>query len=150
MSQYASFFSCLVVSSLNARTLRADPNPLSVQRPRRNRRRHLAQLYALFPPPPPSHPYHLCPARPDLPDGNSKFSTFEVDTRVANQPVVRVRVIIDGVEAWAVDVQGKALEIPPPPSTVGSLGKSLMELLGFKVRFELSSLKGEFWVGEGG
>ncbi|KAL8286840.1 hypothetical protein RQP46_003846 [Phenoliferia psychrophenolica] len=69
-----------------------------------------------------------------LPDGNSKFSTFEVDTRVANQPVVRVRVVIDGEEAWAVDVQGKQLEIPPPPKGIGSLGKSLMELLGFKKR----------------
>lgn len=71
----------------------------------------------------------------DLPDGNSKFSTFEVDTRTANEPVVRVKVWIDGVEAWQVEVRGKPLDIPAPPSAIGSLGKSLLELLGFKVSF---------------
>ncbi|KAK4704478.1 alkaline phosphatase D, partial [Phenoliferia sp. Uapishka_3] len=69
-----------------------------------------------------------------LPDGNSKYSTFEVDTRVANEPVVRVRVVIDGEEAWTVEIRGAALEVPPPPKGIGSLGKSLMELLGFKKR----------------
>lgn len=68
-----------------------------------------------------------------LPDGNSKFSTFEVDTRVANEPVVRVQVWIDGQEAWKVEVRGKPLEVEAPPSAIGSLGKSLLELLGFKV-----------------
>lgn len=71
----------------------------------------------------------------DLPDGNSKFSTFEVDTRTANEPVVRVKVWIDGAEAWQVEVRGKPLDIPAPPSAIGSLGKSLLELLGFKVSF---------------
>ncbi|KAM0754931.1 Metallo-dependent phosphatase [Meredithblackwellia eburnea MCA 4105] len=74
-----------------------------------------------------------------LPDGNSKFSTFEVDTRIANQPVVRVRVTIDGEEAWAVDVHGKQLDIPPPPKGIGSLGKSLLELLGFKVSLQVET-----------
>jgi alkaline phosphatase D len=36
----------------------------------------------------------------DLPDGNSKYSTFEVDTRVQNKPTLRVEVVIDGQEAW--------------------------------------------------
>ncbi|ORY79287.1 PhoD-like phosphatase-domain-containing protein [Leucosporidium creatinivorum] len=76
-----------------------------------------------------------------LPDGNSKFSTFEVDTRTANEPVVRVKVWIDGVEAWQVEVRGKPLDIPAPPSAIGSLGKSLLELLGFKVGFSLSFTK---------
>lgn len=70
-----------------------------------------------------------------LPDGNSKFSTFEVDTRIANEPVVRVKVWIDGAEspAWSVEVRGKPIDVPRPPSAIGSLGKSLLELLGFKV-----------------
>lgn len=51
-----------------------------------------------------------------------------------NKPVVRVKVIVDGEEAWRVEVQGKQLDIPPLPTTVGSLGRSLMELLGFSRR----------------
>lgn len=69
-----------------------------------------------------------------IPDGNSKFTTFEVDTRIANEPVVRAKVFVDGVEAWVLEVQGKPLAIPAPPSAIGGLGKSLLELLGFKVR----------------
>ncbi|KAI5479069.1 alkaline phosphatase D [Pseudohyphozyma bogoriensis] len=69
-----------------------------------------------------------------LPDGNSKFSTFEVDNRVVNKPVVHVRVIIDGEEAWKVDVLGQPIKLPPPPMTVGHLGKSLAELLAFLKR----------------
>jgi alkaline phosphatase D len=38
--------------------------------------------------------------RTDLPDGNSKYTTFEVDTRIQNKPVVKVQVTIDGEEAW--------------------------------------------------
>ena len=30
-----------------------------------------------------------------IPDGNSKFSTFEVDTRVPTKPVVNVKVIVE-------------------------------------------------------
>lgn len=70
----------------------------------------------------------------DLPDGNSKFSTFEVDTRNHSRPLVRVRVVIDGDEAWSLDVVGRPLTLPPVGNVVGGLGKSLMELLGFKVR----------------
>jgi alkaline phosphatase D len=36
-----------------------------------------------------------------IPDGNSKFSVFEVDSRNASSPVVHVRVVIDGEDAWA-------------------------------------------------
>lgn len=74
------------------------------------------------------------PSSTDLPDGNSKFSTFEVDTRVPGKPVVNVRVMIDGEEAWKLEIQGKPLATPPPPQGVGALGKSLLELLGFKRR----------------
>ncbi|KAK4058377.1 hypothetical protein OIO90_000535 [Microbotryomycetes sp. JL221] len=66
-----------------------------------------------------------------LPDGNSKFTTFEVDTRTRNEPVVRVKVWIDGQEAWQVQVQGKPVVEFKPLSAVGNLGKSLSELLGF-------------------
>ncbi|GAA6049009.1 hypothetical protein JCM3770_005437 [Rhodotorula araucariae] len=69
-----------------------------------------------------------------LPDGNSKVTTFEVDTRVSNKPVVRVRVWIDGDEAWAVDVLGQPLPRRAGAvveGAVGSLGKGLRELLTF-------------------
>ncbi|CEQ42243.1 SPOSA6832_04021 [Sporobolomyces salmonicolor] len=70
-----------------------------------------------------------------LPDGNTKFTTFEVDTRVTNKPVVRVKVYIDAEDAesaptWEVEPLAlggaKAKE-----SAVGGLGKSLAELLSF-------------------
>ena len=69
----------------------------------------------------------------DLPDGNTKFTTFEVDTRTVNKPVVRVKVYVDGEEAWRVDVLGKPLprKLLLPPTAVGSLGKGLRELLTF-------------------
>jgi alkaline phosphatase D len=38
--------------------------------------------------------------RVDLPRGQMKFSTFEVDTRNASSPTVTTRVYIDGHEAW--------------------------------------------------
>ncbi|SCV67741.1 BQ2448_5352 [Microbotryum intermedium] len=70
-----------------------------------------------------------------LPDGNHKFTTFEVDTRVVNQPVVRVQVHIDGQVAWQVEVRGVPIRSPTVvPMAIGSLGKSLLELLGFKKR----------------
>lgn len=71
----------------------------------------------------------------DLPDGNTKVTTFEVDTRVLNKPVVRVKVWIDGAEAWHVDVLGQPILRPGPltvvDGAVGSLGKGLRELLTF-------------------
>ncbi|KAK4051877.1 hypothetical protein OIV83_002582 [Microbotryomycetes sp. JL201] len=66
-----------------------------------------------------------------LPDGNSKFSTFEVDTRTRNEPFVNVTVWIDGHQAWTVQVRGKPVIELKPLSAVGNLGKSLSELLGF-------------------
>jgi len=62
-------------------------------------------------------------------------TTFEVDTRVLNKPVVRVRVWIDGAEAWHVDVLGQPLPRRGAGAVVegavGSLGKGLRELLTF-------------------
>lgn len=37
----------------------------------------------------------------DLPDGNTKFTVLEVDNRIRNRPAVRIRVVIDGEDAWA-------------------------------------------------
>lgn len=80
---------------------------------------------------PPPSPF----APADLPDGNTKVTTFEVDTRVLNKPVVRVRVWIDGAEAWHVDVLGQPIARPGAltivDGAVGSLGKGLRELLTF-------------------
>jgi alkaline phosphatase D len=88
-----------------------------------------------------------------LPDGNSKFTTFEVDTRIANEPVVRVNVWIDGASdpAWSVQVRGKPVEATTrpagggPASAIGSLGKTLLELLGFKVRERVVLFFPLFW-----
>ncbi|GAA5962459.1 hypothetical protein JCM21900_006400 [Sporobolomyces salmonicolor] len=74
-----------------------------------------------------------------LPDGNTKFTTFEVDTRVTNKPVVRVKVYIDAEDAesaptWEVEVRGQPLALggaKAKESAVGGLGKSLAELLSF-------------------
>lgn len=69
----------------------------------------------------------------DAPDGNTKFTTFEVDTRTVNKPLVRVKLYVDGEEAWRVDVLGKPLarKLALPATAVGSLGKGLRELLSF-------------------
>jgi alkaline phosphatase D len=39
-----------------------------------------------------------------LPDGNVKWTEFEVDTRDALLPLVKVKVMIDGEPAWQVEV----------------------------------------------
>lgn len=67
-----------------------------------------------------------------LPDGNYKWSEFEVDTRDPHAPVVRVSVQIDGKEAWRVAVMGRP--VSRPRGALGSLAKSLVELLGFRPR----------------
>ncbi|PWN50399.1 hypothetical protein IE53DRAFT_97589 [Violaceomyces palustris] len=67
-----------------------------------------------------------------IPDGNHKWSEFEVDTRDPYRPVVRVSVQVDGKEAWKVEVKGKPVK--KPESAVGSIAKTLFELLGLKPR----------------
>lgn len=59
-----------------------------------------------------------------------------MDTRTANKPVVRVKVYIDGDEAWSVDVLGQPLPralgrrgADAVEGAVGSLGKGLRELV---------------------
>ncbi|GAA6000157.1 hypothetical protein JCM10207_007883 [Rhodosporidiobolus poonsookiae] len=73
-----------------------------------------------------------------LPDGNSKVTTFEVDTRVANKPVVLVKVHIDGKVAWQVEVRGKpihtrraARKLLEDSTGIGQLAKGWQELLAF-------------------
>lgn len=60
---------------------------------------------------------------------------------------MKVQVVIDSELAWKVDVFGTPLVIPPAFATVGSLGKSLMKLSGFKVSFPVSNLKGRDFAG---
>ncbi|EPQ25985.1 uncharacterized protein PFL1_06440 [Pseudozyma flocculosa PF-1] len=67
-----------------------------------------------------------------IPDGNHKWSEFEVDTRDPYKPVVRVSVQVDGKEAWQVSLLGKPVR--RAENVVGSIAKSLLELLGFKPR----------------
>lgn len=76
----------------------------------------------------------------DLPDGNTKVTTFEVDTRIVNQPVVRVKVYVDAesaddAPAWEVQVVGKPLRKSVRETmAVGGLGMRLKELLSFLKR----------------
>lgn len=68
----------------------------------------------------------------DVPDGGRKFATFEVDTRVANQPTVSVRLYVDGKKAWNLDVIGKPVLQPKPLLSVGrNLAMTLSDILGF-------------------
>ena len=67
-----------------------------------------------------------------LPDGNHKWSEFEVDTRDPLAPVVKVTVQVDGKDAWQVTVHG--VPVRRPHSALGSLAQTLLELLGFKNR----------------
>ena len=65
-----------------------------------------------------------------LPDGNHKWTEMEVDTRDPAEPVLRVNVMVDGKEAWRLTVMGRSVR--RPQGALGSLAKSLMELLGFR------------------
>ena len=67
-----------------------------------------------------------------LPDGNHKWTEFEVDTRDPKNPAVHVRVYVDGLEAWQLRVDGRP--ITRPQSALGKLARSLLELLGFRKR----------------
>ncbi|GAA5859315.1 hypothetical protein JCM8547_001980 [Rhodosporidiobolus lusitaniae] len=57
-----------------------------------------------------------------LPDGNTKFTTFTVDTRNASAPVVNVNVYIDGEVAWKVDVRGKVVHTLKARKLLGGAG----------------------------
>lgn len=74
-----------------------------------------------------------------IPDGYRKFSTFEVDTRNPEQPIVTLKLWVDGKEAWNVDVIGKPVYPPAQDGPVTQLGKSLAfslaELLGLGRRW---------------
>lgn len=65
-----------------------------------------------------------------IPDGNHKWTELEVDTRDPQEPVVRTTVFVDGKEAWRLAVHGRPVR--RTQGALGSLAKSLMELLGFR------------------
>lgn len=65
-----------------------------------------------------------------LPDGNHKWTEFEVDTRSPSEPAVHATVMVDGKEAWRLTVMGRPIR--RSQGALGSLAKSLMELLGFR------------------
>ena len=67
-----------------------------------------------------------------IPDGNHKWTEFEVDTRDPEQPLVVVRVYVDGKEAWNLRVLGKPVN--KTQSALGKLAQSLLELFGFRRR----------------
>ncbi|KAJ1033965.1 hypothetical protein NDA16_000173 [Ustilago loliicola] len=68
-----------------------------------------------------------------LPDGNYKWTEFEVDARDPYKPVVRVSVQIDGKEAWKTTYVGKSLR--KTQGGVGGLVRTLLESLGFRFDF---------------
>lgn len=68
-----------------------------------------------------------------LPDGNHKWTEFEVDARDPYKPVVRVSVQIDGSEAWKTTYVGKSLR--KSQGRVGGLVRTLLESLGFRFDF---------------
>jgi alkaline phosphatase D len=65
-----------------------------------------------------------------LPDGNVKWTEIEVDTRDALRPLLRATVVIDGEEAWKLDIVGQPV-VSAPAQAVGGLAKTLLEWLGF-------------------
>ncbi|MCO5590212.1 hypothetical protein L7F22_044181 [Adiantum nelumboides] len=67
-----------------------------------------------------------------LPDGNIKWSEFEVDTRDVKAPIVHVKVIIDGDVAWKVSVHGTPIH--KPRNAIGGIAKSFLELLNWRPR----------------
>lgn len=67
-----------------------------------------------------------------IPDGNHKWTEFEVDTRDPEQPLVLVRVYVDGKEAWNLRVLGQPVN--KTQSALGKLAQSLLELFGFRQR----------------
>lgn len=67
-----------------------------------------------------------------LPDGNVKWTEFEVDTRDARTPLVKVRVVVDGKEAWKVEIRGKP--VYQARNAIGDMAKSFLELLNWRPR----------------
>ena len=67
-----------------------------------------------------------------LPDGNTKWTEFEVDTRDASAPLVKVNVMIDGKSAWQVEVRGKPVH--QARNAIGDMAKSFIELLTWRPR----------------
>ena len=67
-----------------------------------------------------------------IPDGNHKWTEFEVDTRDPEQPLVVVRVYVDGKEAWNLRILGQPVN--KTQSALGKLAQSLLELFGFRQR----------------
>lgn len=67
-----------------------------------------------------------------LPDGNVKWSEFEVDTRDTSDPQVRVKVVVDGKPAWTVTVHGQP--VLKPRTAVGGMAHTFLELLRWRPR----------------
>ncbi|GAC93284.1 alkaline phosphatase [Pseudozyma hubeiensis SY62] len=68
-----------------------------------------------------------------LPDGNYKWTEFEVDARDPYKPMVKVSVQIDGEEAWRMTYVGKSMR--KSQGRVGGLVRTLLESLGFRFDF---------------
>ncbi|KAF8163057.1 PhoD-like phosphatase-domain-containing protein [Crassisporium funariophilum] len=72
-----------------------------------------------------------------LPKGNSKWSTFEIDTRDVEKPVLRIETVIDGQPAYHFEMVGVRVR-PPNFTGLGSFVvtnvKDLFEKIGLQPR----------------
>lgn len=64
--------------------------------------------------------------------GNHKWSSLEVDTRKPTEPLIVVRLWVEGEMVWKVRILGQPVRAEV--RTIGSLAKSFLELLGWKSR----------------
>ena len=67
-----------------------------------------------------------------LPDGNVKWTEFEVDTRDAREPQVHVRVMVDAKEAWKVTIIGSPVH--QTRAAIGGVAKTFLQLLNWRPR----------------
>jgi len=70
-----------------------------------------------------------------LPNGNSKWSTFEIDTTDPEHPLLRVEAVINGETAYYFEMAGVRVR-PPNMTNLGSLVvtnvKDLFDKIGIK------------------
>ncbi|EKM55819.1 uncharacterized protein PHACADRAFT_256707 [Phanerochaete carnosa HHB-10118-sp] len=71
-----------------------------------------------------------------VPEGNYKWSTFEVDTRDPQHPVARLELMADGRPAYELEIVGKSVDIRPPTKGVEAFVpkglKGVLDKLGLR------------------
>ncbi|KAI0340220.1 hypothetical protein BDW22DRAFT_450134 [Trametopsis cervina] len=62
-------------------------------------------------------------------EGNYKWSAFEVDTRDAQHPVVKLEVVIDGLSAYQLEIRGQPVEIKTTAALANVIPSGIMGVL---------------------